>query len=423
MPVCHSLAVVVALLADGHQQPQPHWAELTSAERLLAASTASGTNVVVPPAPPATAADACSVTCTSANVVCGPPGRFWLSLEFLFWAVSGSPTPPLLTAHRPDTPREALGRDGVVLFGGTRLNDDVRPGFRVRGGLWLDCQQECGIEIGYFRLEGGGDGAAFASTGIPILTRPIINAQTGAPDAELVAFPGVLAGAAAVSSSLELHGLDVNILKNICCSCCSRVDLLVGYRFLELTEELTIAENLIVTETGGVVPPGTRFRIVDHFRTENRFHGAQFGLAGSFRRGDVFFDLRGTVALGVTEAETSIAGGTAITVPGAPPVSLPGGLLALSSNSGLFTRDRFTVVPALGLRLGYQLTQQLRFFVGYDTLYWSNLSRPGAQIDPVINPSLLPPPEPVTGPLRPRFLNRESDLWVHGGSVGVELRW
>src|SRR5262245_13875948 len=90
MPVCHNLAMILALLADGHELPQVHWAELTSAERVLAVGTMSGTEVV-PPASPVTAADVCSAPCAPANVVCGPPGRFWVSGEFLFWAVSGSP--------------------------------------------------------------------------------------------------------------------------------------------------------------------------------------------------------------------------------------------------------------------------------------------------------------------------------------------
>lgn len=48
----------------------------------------------------------------------------------------------------------------------------------------------------------------------------------------------------------------------------------------------------------------------------------------------------------------------------------------------------------------------------------------GEQIDPVINPQLLPPVTPsVLGPLRPAFPNRDSNLWVQGLNIGLEWRY
>jgi hypothetical protein len=418
------LAIVIGLLAGARARADSHWAEPTAAEQVLIPVTALAPDSTLPPVGPIEAtACPCPPTCEPQHFVCGPRGRFWVSLEYLFWGVRGSPTPPLIVANAPGTPPESVGQGGVVLFGGERINDDVRPGFRIGGGMWFDCCQQCGIEVDYFRLAGGGDGAAFASTGTPILSRPFFNAQLGVPDAELIAFPGLLAGAVGVSSSLNLEGAQANLIHNLCCSCCSRVDLLVGYRFLELDEDLTIIENLVATAPGGPAPVGTRLLVVDHFRTENRFNGGQIGLAGELRRGDFFLDWRGTLALGVTESETDINGATTITLPGGVPRTFSGGLLALPSNSGHFTHDRFSVVPAFGLRLGYQLTEHLRGFVGYDFLYWTKVARPGEQIDLAVNPTLLPPPTPLVGPVRPRFPDRDSDVWVQGGSVGLEVRW
>ena len=58
-----------------------------------------------------------------------------------------------------------------------------------------------------------------------------------------------------------------------------------------------------------------------------------------------------------------------------------GGLLALPSNIGHFTNNAFSVVPEIGVNLGYQILPRLRGFVGYNMLYWSNVIRPGTSID------------------------------------------
>jgi len=67
-----------------------------------------------------------------------------------------------------------------------------------------------------------------------------------------------------------------------------------------------------------------------------------------------------------------------------------GGLLALPSNIGTQTRNRFAVIPELGVKVGYQLTDHIRVYAGYNFLYASSVVRPGNQIDPVINRAQLP---------------------------------
>src|SRR5205823_3226983 len=91
-------------------------------------------------------------------------------------------------------------------------------------------------------------------------------------------------------------------------------------------------------------------------------------------------DLRGKLALGVTHQEINISGGQSLTNAAGTAQAL-GGLLALNSNIGDFSRDRFSVVPELGVNVGYNLTPNLRAFCGYNFLYWSSVVRPGDQID------------------------------------------
>src|SRR5204862_492234 len=67
-----------------------------------------------------------------------------------------------------------------------------------------------------------------------------------------------------------------------------------------------------------------------------------------------------------------------------------GGLLALPSNIGRYSRDRFAVLPEASINLGYQVTPWLRATAGYTFLYCSNVVRPGDQVNLAVNPTQLP---------------------------------
>jgi len=118
----------------------------------------------------------------------------------------------------------------------------------------------------------------------------------------------------------------------------------------------------------------------------------------------------------------TISGTTVFTSPGGAPVTQQGGLLALPTNIGTYSRDQFSVIPQIGFNVGRQLTNNFRVFVGYTFMYWSNVVRPGDQIDPVINPTQLPTaagPGTLVGPARPAFAFHESSLWAQGVNVGM----
>src|SRR5262245_7281246 len=309
--------------------------------------------------PPATLTD--QPCCTSspfeflrrptANGPCDQSGRFWVTGEYLYWHADGYNVPPLVTTGPPGTPQTSAGVLGApgtaVVLGGRTLNDDWFTGLRFGAGFWLDQCQTCGIEGNYFFLFDDTQTDRVASTGTPLLARPFFNVALGRPDAELIAFPGVSIGSAAVSSSFAMQGGEINLRYNRCrshpdacdCSCGPtmnwRVDALAGYRYLRLHEDLAIVEDL--TATGGTaVAAGTRFLLGDFFRTENRFNGGQLGLAGQVSRGRLSLDVTGKLAIGVTHEVVSIGGSTTAAVPGTVAVPQPGGLLALGTNSGRF---------------------------------------------------------------------------------------
>ena len=358
-----------------------------------------------------------------------PPTTFWAEADYLLWRVKGDSLPALVTTSPPGTPQAGAGVAGtpgvLTLFGGSGVNDDFRSGGRIRVGSWLDCNQTLGVEASFFMLANSSSGFDAASSGNPILARPFLNTMTGMPDAELVAFPGIVTGAVSARETSELLGAGIWLRHNLCCGCCYRVDALLGYRYLRLTDRLGIGESLVSTDPNSpTIPLGTRFSVLDQFDTTNNFHGADLGLAGEFRRGPWVFEWVAKVALGGNGGGVDIGGVPTVTVPGFAPTVNPGGLLALSSNSGHFDVNRFSVVPEVGVKVAYQVTPRVRVFAGYDFLYWTNVVRPGGQIDTAVNPMLLPPvTPPIAGPIRPAPLLATSDIWVHGISVGLEFRY
>jgi hypothetical protein len=87
------------------------------------------------------------------------------------------------------------------------------------------------------------------------------------------------------------------------------------------------------------------------------------------------------------------------------------------------------VIPELGMNVGYQLSSNVRIVAGYSLLYWSNVVRPGDQVDLTVNTTQVQrstgSTATLTGPPRPAYnaAFRETGLWAHGGSLGLELRW
>jgi hypothetical protein len=370
-------------------------------------------------------ADDCCSCCTAP---CGPAGCFWISAEYLHWWTKGDNVPPLVTASPPGS-AGILGQPGtVVLFGGDDVfRDSGYPGGRFTAGLWLNCEHTVGIEGSYFFL--GSRSVDFTASGsaagTQTIARPFFNALTGKEDSELVASPGLLSGTVHASLSSELQGAELNGLCNVCCGCNYRLDLLGGFRFLDLDENLGVEEHLAVAPEVALIG-GTTFDVTDRFETRNRFYGGQLGARAEVRRGRVFVDLTGKVALGATDESVRVAGSTVITPPGGAATVASAGLLAQATNSGRFDQTHFAVVPELGVNVGYQFGEHVRAFVGYTFLYWSDVARPGNQIDLALNPTQFPvsgATSGLVGPARPAPIVANTDFWAQGVNFGLEFRY
>ena len=128
------------------------------------------------------------------------------------------------------------------------------------------------------------------------------------------------------------------------------------------------------------------------------------------------------IAVGQTHTRVAIDGSTSTTIAGQATTQAVGGLLALPSNSGSHDSNQFSVVPEWSVKLGLDLSPQLRATIGYDLLYWNNVARPGDQIDTNIDPQQLPPAS-GTGATKPEFRLHTSDYWAQGVNLGLDLRF
>ncbi|HLJ93583.1 MAG TPA: BBP7 family outer membrane beta-barrel protein [Gemmataceae bacterium] len=355
------------------------------------------------------------------------PYCIWFRGEYLLWWMKESPIPPLVTTSPLGTTRDlagVLGAPGTaVLFQGD--GNPERSGGRFTLGFWFDNEHIIGLESTTFFLGERSMTFRAGSAGSPILARPFFNVLTGAEASELVAFPGVLAGNVAISSANQLWGTELNLRTNWWRGCFWDVDWLFGVRFLQLEDNLSIAEGLTVPAGAGP-SAGSAIVVQDRFGTHNFFVGGQTGFDVGFHCGRWSLDLLGKVALGNTHQELNVNGFTQFAVPGLPMSVQPGGLYALPSNIGHYSRDRFSVVPEAGFNIGFQLTRCLRAVVGYSFLYNSAVLRAGNQIDRSVNVTQLPSqvgPGTLAGPARPAPVFRSSDFWAQGVNIGLELRY
>lgn len=372
--------------------------------------------------------DACNSRCPCGP--CGPDGRLWLSSELLLWWTRGQYLPPLISTSPP-------GANGIlpgarVLYGDRRVGEDVRPGFRVRAGAWLDECNMCGIE-GSFYFLGNRRQTYITPDCVPgqYIGRPFFdvapinnfgNPRVPGWSAEDICDVDLI-GQARIETYSDLYGADANFRRNLVCHSDGRIDLVAGFRYQHVEDWLSIHESLFTLLTA---PPGINFIVRDSFRTLNDFYGGQFGLAGEFRSGRVLLDWRTLIAMGPTVHTVQIRGSTTRTIPGNPPTSetRSGGLLALDTNIGDYQTTRFTVIPEIGVNLGYQLTNLLRLFVGYSFLYQSSIVRAGEQVDMNINTTHIPfAPVPRQGPLNPAFRFNYNSYWAQGVSFGLQVRY
>jgi hypothetical protein len=171
---------------------------------------------------------------------------------------------------------------------------------------------------------------------------------------------------------------------------------------------------------------------LDRFQTQNYFNGGQLGIRGDWRGGNWYCGGTVKLAIGDTREAVTVSGSTT-TNTGAhfvqvPVTTVPYGTYAQPTNIGHFSRNRFALLPELSLRMGIQLAPSLRYFVGYNFLYLSNLVRSGNQIDGTINPLQTVGfngglPTTPNGGGHPAPQLQSTDFWVQGLKFGAKIGW
>jgi hypothetical protein len=364
--------------------------------------------------------------------------RGYVRGEYLQWWLPGFPTPVLATTNANTALNGYFGQPGTAaIIGPGALVNSTRSGFRFRAGMWFDDEHSCGVDAGFFFLGGRSATLTRNSATDPLITRPVFVPNTPAgsttplgENGEAVAVPGVLQGAVTATGYSQLWGADVNLRRCLFTDCNTRAEWFVGYRHLNLHESLSITENItVIGRSDNNVrlsdPIGTRVVVQDRFATANYFNGAQLGALYERRYGPWDFEARGSFGMGATHQELTITGFQARQRPDAALMTFRGGLLAAGPNLGEFTRDRFSVVPEITLNVGYWVAPSLRVYVGYNFLYWTNVIRPGDQIDRVVDLTFVPNAPAVTfsGQNRPHPLFTQRDLVVNGVQFGLDWRW
>jgi hypothetical protein len=91
-----------------------------------------------------------------------------------------------------------------------------------------------------------------------------------------------------------------------------------------------------------------------------------------------------------------------------------GDVLTQPSNIGRYRDSSFTVIPEVGVNVGFRVTPNWRVAVGYAVLAIDNVVRPGDQIDPAFSPD-------GSRPAPPGF--SEATYWAHGLNAQMEIRY
>jgi hypothetical protein len=358
---------------------------------------------------------------------CAPVGyRWYAAAEFLQWRVKGQESPPLLTID--GTPVSAADVDA-----------HTRQGARFTVGHWLDIP-EChpwAIEGSFMFLGMRRASNIFASNGVATLAHPFIDADTGAPDSLPVAIAGSAAadprvGGTSIEAASQLWSGEVNLRREIWRNCHGHFDFLFGYRQLQLDESLTV-RDLVMYDVSASPLSGATVGGIDFFGTHNRLFTGQVGLEAELNWRGLFIDAWGKFAMGGLQEVVNINGGTTIvSTPGLPPVpgnlvgQSAGSLYAQPSNIGHYERERFSILPEVGVTVGYQITSNVRIGAGYNFLYLNNVVRPGDAIDTTITRTQIPQLQPGatvpgTRPAPPTFV--ETSYWAHGITAMLEFRY
>jgi hypothetical protein len=398
------------------------------------------------------------IATVTANAQLGPanPGsRFYGGGEYLLWSVKGAPLSVPLVSYGPGTFfKQGFITDSrtQILYGnptspGSGGNDTQNfpwfSGGRVTLGYYLDDAHRWAVEASAFMLQkqstvftASGDGTGSNGLRVPVYnnvpyapggqcdpTNPAICLIGRTEDGVPISIPGALSGYVTITNTLQLWGADAVAIAPGYRSANFELNPVLGLRYLHLAENFNLVAHLQGLASNALYAnqSGTA---TDSFDTKNDFFGAVLGLRGRSSWGPWSVEATGRMAFGVSHEVLNVAGFYMdVNAPFANK-SGPYGVFAMPANSGTFTRDQFAVVPEGQIKVGYDVTPSMRFTVGYDFLYDSNVIRPTDQINRNIpKGQTFQQDGTAASTTSPSPLFRATDFYSHGLSAGLTVRF
>jgi hypothetical protein len=396
-----------------------------------------------PPAPGLVANSAPSATHVDAGRMSLPEYQYArlarsvsFDADYLLW---------FLASPRDDAPIATGISNAPLLAGIDPAHSGKGPiaGARLSLGYWQIEEnpwipsgiRDVGAEINYFFI--GNRSLQVVDQLSPTIIRPFVDVNNRQASGFIVASPGLATGGVFANAQGELWGGEANLWKNVFFDYPGTqtvVNVMAGFRYLELSQDLNIRSVSVFNNDLGNFPAfqsfaGNTLRVSDTFAAQNQFYGGQLGISSRFYPCHLMrLDFGAKLAVGTTHQEINIIGRQLRTLADGTQVNSSAGLLALPTNIGRHSEERFTQVPEIDFKVTALLAKWLDVSVGFTSIYWSRIMRPGLQIDRGLDITQIPNfPQGAgatpTGLTQPFVPFRQSDLWLLGLSVGVELRW
>jgi hypothetical protein len=316
--------------------------------------------------------------------------RWWIGGEYLLWRIHDSNPPDLASLFAATGVNTSSGLD----------SGSARSGFRITGGYWFDETHCCGIEGSFFFMDqkrsfsSASTVDAFQAGIANIPTRIVTNLPV---DTGMDLDPGDLLTTVTTGTSyMRLMGFESNFRRTVWWIGGLSVDVLAGFRYLQLDETVSLAGDFTFSEPNpDEATPGpedgrtVHMSTLDEIQCRNQYYGGQVGASFSWHCYRLTVDGLAKFGVGGT-AEQVTTGGVTFQSPGLieptvgaplvarPAATLPGGILTSTPLTTSY-RTRVSVVPELRASLGYQVTNNLNAFVGYNFIWWTNVAIPGDQ--------------------------------------------
>jgi hypothetical protein len=247
--------------------------------------------------------------------------RFWFTGGYMlsFMRSEKFATPLVTTGSTLDAHAAGIGQPSTtVLIGGENADFGMLQGIRLGGGVYLGDGQCWSIEGSCFYIfpETLQFAASSDASGSPIIARPIFDTIRGFERAFVDALPGLASGAATVNLRTQFEGGEANLGYHYRLGEQCRLDGLFGFRYLRLSDDLTIQDRLTALRgsirfNGAPINVGDTLTDYDNFQARNQFYGLQIGGRALWECERLYASAFTKLGFGINDQQVNISGQTA----------------------------------------------------------------------------------------------------------------